>query len=269
MYPDFYHWWRVTCGEPASPVTVRGPLGKNNEEEIEFFLNYRGENVPEAVARSFEWSCQLVQGLRTEAAWSSEQWEKILRGWQNSSLTEGHWTRTLAILKECSELYTFARPIADFLLNGIGKEHGTIPLTSLSQAQHVAEALWKAHPGEPPMDHSQGWIGAAINHPGGILVQFWLRGLSKQRAEAGDGWTGISEDSKRFFRKSSPNPLLAHSLEELSSQVSSIFCSPLKMTGHAIIFFLYLIGPSIQNEQNKHGKAFSPRGDGMNSCCHI
>jgi hypothetical protein len=51
------------------------------------------------------------------------------------------------------------------------------------------------------MDHSQGWIGEAINRPGGILVKFWLHGLSKQRAEAGDSWTGIPEDSKRFFQK--------------------------------------------------------------------
>jgi Domain of unknown function (DUF4020) len=223
-HPDFQQW-SSTSSEPASPVTMEELLRRNPEEEIEYFLNYRGDNVAEAAARSFEWSWQLVQGLRSNAAWSSEHWESILRGWQKNSLTEEYWTSVLTLLRECSELYTFAHPIAGFLLAGIVKEYGSIPFASLSQAQCVAQALWNVHPGEPSKDRPQGWAGEAINRPGGILVQFWLRSLSKQCTEAGDSWTGIPDDSKRFFQKvlTEPTPSAQLGRVILASQLYFLF----------------------------------------------
>jgi hypothetical protein len=199
-HPDFYSWMTLGGGEPQSSVPVEELLEKNPQQEIEWFLNYQGENVAEAAARSYDWSWQFVEGLRSQAAWTSKHWQRIFRGWHNSALTEEQWSTLLTLLNECSELSTFAHPIADFLRTGIVKEHGKLPSASIPLAQEVARALWRAHPGEVLDDGpAVEWLGKAINHPGGMLVEFWLYGLSRQHADAGDNWTGIPAVSKSFF----------------------------------------------------------------------
>lgn len=201
-HPDFYHWWSLTMGGPESPTTVEELLSKHPEEEIDWLLIYRGENIAEATANSFEWSWQLVQALCSRAAWSSELWRKILTGWYNSQLTTDQWTNVLSFLSEHPELFSFAHAIADLLRNGAVKEQGSIPPACLALAQTVAEALWDAHPGEAFSEEPEvEWLGKAINHPGGKLVEFWLSALSHQHLEVGESWTGIPGESKKFFHK--------------------------------------------------------------------
>lgn len=214
-HPDL-HYWTVESEGPQSPLTVEELLGKNAQEAIDWLLAYQGDKfmgpdrkglltaIIEAVGQSFKWSWQLVMVLQEKEEWSSDIWGSVLNGWQKDSLTRNQWRKVLTLLRCHSQLYRFARPVADLLEQGVRKEQGELPLSCLPLAEdlagHLFDACRKGLRDREVLD-KENWLSRAINHPGGMIVEFWLQALSKRRAEAGEDWAGLPPRYKQYFRK--------------------------------------------------------------------
>jgi len=214
-HPDL-HYWTVESEGPRSPLTVEELLGKSPQKTIDWLLVYQGDKftgpdrkdlltaIIEAVGQSFKWSWQLVMVLQEKEKWSSDIWGSIFNGWQKESLTKNQWRKVLTLLTRHSQLYRFARPVADLLEQGVRKGQGELPLSCLPLAEdlagHLFDACCKALRDKEAVD-KEDWLSRAINHPGGMIVEFWLQALSKRRAEAGENWVGLSPKYKQYFGK--------------------------------------------------------------------
>ncbi len=214
-HPDL-HYWTVESEGPRSPLTVEELLGKSPEEAIDWLLVYQGDKfmgpgrkgllitIIEAVGQSFKWSWQLVMVLQEKEKWSSDIWGSVLNGWQKDSLTRNQWRKVLTLLTRHSQLHRFARPVADFLKQGVREGRGELPLSCLPLAEdlagHLFDACCKALRNKEAID-KEDWLSRAINHPGGMIVEFWLQALSRRREEAGENWVGLFPGYKQYFRK--------------------------------------------------------------------
>ena len=160
--------------------------------------------IIEAVGQSFKWSWQLIMVLQKKEEWSSDIWGSVFNGWQKESLTKNQWRKVLTLLTHHSQLYRFARPVADLLEQGVRKGQGELPLSCLPLAEdlagHLFDACRKALRDKEALN-KEDWLSRAVNHPGGMIVEFWLQALSKRRAEAGEDWAGLPPRYKQYFRK--------------------------------------------------------------------
>ncbi len=222
-HPDFkprehadLHYWTVESEGLRSPLTVEKLLGKSPREVIDWLLAYQGDKfmgpdredllitIIEAVGQSFKWSWQLIMVLQKKEEWSSDIWGSVFNGWQKESLTKNQWSKVLTLLTRHSQLYRFARPVADLLEQGVRKRQGELPLSCLPLAEdlagHLFDACRKALRDKEALD-KEDWLSEAINHPGGMIVEFWLQALLRRRAGAGEDWTGLPPGYKQYFRK--------------------------------------------------------------------
>jgi len=210
------HYWTVESEGMRSPLTVEKLLGKSPREVIDWLLVYQGDKflgpdrdgllitIIEAVGQSFKWSWQLIMVLQKKEEWSSDIWGSVFNGWQKDSLTKNQWRKVLTLLTHHSQLYRFARPVADLLEQGVRKGQGELPLSCLPLAEdlagHLFDACCKALRDKEAID-KEDWLSRAINHPGGMIVEFWLQALSRRREEAGENWAGLFPGYKQYFRK--------------------------------------------------------------------
>ncbi|MDP9474185.1 MAG: DUF4020 domain-containing protein [Actinomycetota bacterium] len=198
-----------------SPITAEELLSEDTEERVDWLLSYQGdrteqitrngllETVGEAVTRSYPYGRELSSALRERETWESDLWGAILRGWRAGDLTEDQWGGVLDFLIEHPQLYAFAHEISDLLEEGAREDRdGHIPLVRLPSAETLAERLWatlSARSAGAEQHDSERWLGEAINHPGGKLAEFWLFALSRRRAEAGEDWSGLPDEYRRYL----------------------------------------------------------------------
>ena len=127
--------------------------------------------------QEFNWGLDLADALAGAEEWESELWSGLIRAWSGMGLDEGRHREVLNRLSKV-ELYTkHTREIADALEALVEDDGKPYALNLLCQANAIATVLWQHLDRDAPLEEV-GWLNTAINHPAGVLVQFWLGSLS-------------------------------------------------------------------------------------------
>lgn len=203
----------VTDVKEQSPVRAEELLAKPPEEQLDFLLSYSPEYSPlgssrsdllrivgVAAGKSFGWGIALARSLDFRGLWHSDLWPSIFESWNGRGLSEADWTEILEFLRNKHfKLATYQ--LATLLENGIQKSERSIPSGCLKLSFQVSEMLWKdiASSSEAQRERSEDWLSLAINHPAGILAEFWLHFVSRLWNREGEKWFGIPKGQKTVF----------------------------------------------------------------------
>jgi hypothetical protein len=132
------------------------------------------------------WGIKIAAQARSKEDWSSTVWSPIIETWVTAKLDQSNWTAILDVLDGANALYeAHIYNIAMVLEHGAAESaESPIPTELLEKAKSVAR---KIHPHSRAVEtkdefkSSEGWLMVAINHPFGMLTQFYLRALSRQK----------------------------------------------------------------------------------------
>lgn len=122
----------------------------------------------------------MAGALAGAGEWGTDLWSGLIRAWSGMDLDEDRHREVLNRLGRVELYPKHAREIADALEALVENDGKPYALSLLPQANAIAASLWRrldrdAHLAEV------GWLNMAINHPAGVLAEFWLKGLSLWR----------------------------------------------------------------------------------------
>lgn len=199
-HPDLTHWiGSAGWVSSQSPWSVEELLVRAPRERLDDLLNFKGArfdgpsrdgllaNIREACKQDSHWGFALAGELVVRSLWSSDLWSGVIRGLQESELTADGWHELLAIVSR-SDLYAAHAYDISQLLYALVKDGGKpFALEVLEQANTIALPLWQSLEPEDPDENIDDWLSRAINRPAGVIVEFWINGLSLSiRGKAGD-----------------------------------------------------------------------------------
>lgn len=190
-HPDLTHWTgSAEWVGSESPWTVEQLLARDAVEQLDDLLNFTGNqfdgpsrdgllaNVREACKQNVGWAFALARGLAETALWPSDLWPALIRGLQESDLTMDGW-RDLLTLASIPELQTaHANDIANLLYALVRDGGKPFALDLLDHANAIAQPTWEGLEANAQDEDIQDWLSRAINRPAGVLVEFWINGLS-------------------------------------------------------------------------------------------
>jgi hypothetical protein len=213
-HPDLTSWVEVSV-ELKSPITCNELLQKQPAEIIDWLLEYKGDNISEpsregllstiseATSKSYDWIWKIVNILKERHEWRTDIWRSIIMGWGKSSLTQEQWHDILSFLNNETSLHHYTYDIASLLEKGIESKENAIPESCILIAEDLAEKLFiKSEETESKQEEHKPtteWLITAINHPGGIITEFWLHALAIIRQNTEKKWNGIPSKCKKYF----------------------------------------------------------------------
>lgn len=206
-HPDLTHW-----SGPVRDVVMQGPwtveelLAKPASDWLGDLLSFQStelngsdflglrRDVAEAARQNFDWGLELADSLAKEGEWDVHFWADLIRAWSEMKLDEDEYRKVLHWLGK-AELYPkHNREIAS-TLHELVKDGGTpYALNLLPQANKVAVALWSRLERNEPMTEKDDWLQSAINHPAGVLAEFWLKGLVLWRKQQESEATPLNDE---------------------------------------------------------------------------
>ena len=178
--------------EPHSPRSVDDLLSRPAIELLDDLLTFNEDSlfvpnregllraVEEAAKRRFDWGLDLADVLAESGRWDTDLWPFLTRAWSRE-LDKGKHREVLARLSNAALCKNHAPSIADTLY-ALVKDGGT-PYAAdlLPEANQVANTLWAClDRNEQPIETGD-WLFRAINHPAGVLTQYWLGSLALWR----------------------------------------------------------------------------------------
>jgi len=203
------------ASDSPNPLSVDALLGKQASEQVDWLISFQPEHpfgtdrshlievVKEATVRNFRWGQDLMKELAGKKLWGSDLWPGVIRGWGDADLNPDQWRQALDFLLSNQDVLPVSRrEIAVLLLGGSKAPSQPLATVAREEAIRISKLLWPICAAESETSDQRAhddWLFTAINHPAGMLAQFWLTILSNQRKEAGDAWNGIPADKKDFF----------------------------------------------------------------------
>ena len=153
--------------------------------------------VEQAVQEQPQWGFDLAAALREEAAWGTDLWMGVIRGWNRPNLSPGQLTEVLTLLTECPGIVRVAADeVASLLERGFSDEARLNEARQFELALRISAQVWSELEQRPEdrREDANEWLTVAINNPAGILMQFEVRALTNVREQAGESWTGLPKD---------------------------------------------------------------------------
>ena len=195
-HPDFIHWSGGSGWVgPQSPWTVEELLAKPAEKWLPELLSFQPTEflgpdrvglvraVQEAVEQEFDWGLALADVLAGAEEWDVDLWSGVIQAWSKIGLDEDSYSRVLKRLDRV-ELYPKHAWAIAAVLNALVKDQGTpYALKLLPQANEIAAALWDHLDRDETHEELDDWLHMAINHPAGVLAEFWLGSLEIWRRQ--------------------------------------------------------------------------------------
>ena len=187
-HPDLTHW-TTHGGRATTPVPwgVDELLSEPAREWIER-LSYSDEDafnldrydllskVREAASRDFEWGLELTDALATSGTWETDLWPSLIGAWESELDVDRH--RQVLVRLDQPDLHSAHPRSVSNALHALVKDGGvTYAAALLKEANQVAIALWDSLEQEEPSEEAD-WFNRALDHPAGILTQYWLESLS-------------------------------------------------------------------------------------------
>ena len=156
--------------------------------------------VEEAATKNFLWGIELADVLAEHENWDTDIWTSLMTSWAHQEGEEKH-ARVIDRLLH-SELHKTHATTVTRTLTSLVKE-GKISRSSglLSKANQIATMAWNSITDKDPILLMQDWYSRAINHPAGILAEFWLHSISSWYNEQEPRPAGISEEYLGFMHK--------------------------------------------------------------------
>lgn len=190
-HPDLTHWMgSADWVGSESPWSVEQLLAREPREQLEDLLNFKGShfdgpsragllaNVREASKQKASWAFALGRTLTERALWPSDLWPALIQGLQESDLTMDGWHELLTLASIPALQSTHADDIAN-LLYALVKDGGKpFALDLLDHANTISLTTWQALEANARDEDVDDWLSRATNRPAGVIVQFWVNGLS-------------------------------------------------------------------------------------------
>ena len=148
------------------------------------------------------WGLRVADALLERGLWEGDLWSTLVDGLNKPSLSTDQWERTLTLLAEHSQIVSLTSYDTVALLEqGVRSESHGIEDRLLSASITVAGHVWKHLEGQPgrSVPRADEWLTIAINDAAGMLMQFKIRVLTRLRALAADGWTGLTPELSQHF----------------------------------------------------------------------
>lgn len=190
-HPDLTHWTgSADWVGSESPWSVEQLLARPPPEQLDDLLSFKGNrfdgpsrdgllaNVREACKQKASWAFALAQALVERALWPSDLWPALIRGLQESDLTTDGWRELLTLASYPALQSAHAYDIAN-LLYALVKDGGKpFALDLLEQANTISLPTWQTLEANAQDEDIDDWLSRAVNRPAGIIVEFWINGLS-------------------------------------------------------------------------------------------
>lgn len=198
-HPDLTHWLgSADWVGSESPWPIEHLLAREPREQLNDLLNFEGSrfdgpsreglltNVQEASKRKARWAFALAQALAERTLWPSDLWPALIRGLQDSDTTVDEWRELLTLASSPVLQSAHAHDIASLLFSLVRDGGKPFALDLLEQANSIALPVWQALEASAQDENVDDWLSSAINRPAGVIVQFWIHGLSlHMRGKAG------------------------------------------------------------------------------------
>ena len=195
-HPDLTHWSDGSGWVgPQPPWSVEALLAKPAEDWLPELLSFQPTEflgpdrvglvraVQEAVEQEFDWGLALADVLAGAEEWDVDLWSGVIQAWSKIGLDEDSYSRVLKRLDRV-ELYPKHAWAIAVVLNALVKDQGTpYALKLLPRANEIAAALWDHLDRDETHEESDDWLHMAINHPAGVLAEFWLSSLEIWRRQ--------------------------------------------------------------------------------------
>ena len=200
-YPDFQLSEHPDFGSYTSGVTIRGYqspwtvddlLSRPVRSQIHDLLTFQQTDlfgpdrdglldaIRTAATQEFAWGLALADELIGMGEWDAEIWIAILRAW--SQKLEGDGCCQVLDRLAHSQLYTkHIRPVADVLYALVKESGESCTAQYLGRANQLATNLWEHIDQGESLQGIDDSLMQAINHPAGIVAEFWLASLGLWR----------------------------------------------------------------------------------------
>lgn len=190
-HSDFTHW--MVSAEwvgSDSPLSVDQLLAREPREQLDYLLSFNDNrfdgpsreglltNGREACKQNTSWALSLGQALFERELWSSDLWPMLTQGLQESELPAEGWCDLLRLVSNAALQSVHAHDIANLLYALVRDGGKPFALDLLEQANAIALPLWQALEAKPQDENIDDWLTCAINRPAGVIVGFWINGLS-------------------------------------------------------------------------------------------
>ena len=189
-HPDFTHWMGTADWVSSeSPWSIEQLLDREPFEQLEDLQSFTGNyfdgpnreglltNIREACKQNPSWAFKLWQVLTKQAMWSSDLWPALIQGLKESDLPAEGWRDLLRLVSNLALRLPYAYDIANLLYALVRDGGKPFSLDLLEQANSIALPVWQALESSAQDKDIDGWLSSAINHPAGIIVEFWINGL--------------------------------------------------------------------------------------------
>jgi hypothetical protein len=209
-YPDLEHWVRFGRQGTESPWTVEQVLAMVPDERLNDLLHFEGNHfdgpnrdglrlvIQEACKQRPLWAFQLDKALSRQGQWDSDFWPFVLKGFQEAELTANEWKVMRKSIARHELQSRYAREIADLIFSLVHGIHTVQPIL-VKAIQPIAKELWKALSRTDEVTVETDWLSKAINHPAGILVQFWIKALSHTNSSKSNRQKRLPAGYRKLF----------------------------------------------------------------------
>jgi len=189
-HPDLTHWTgSAEWVGSQSPWSVQELLTRTPSEQLDDLLGFNGAHfdgadrdgliatVRDACKQEPSWGFAFAEALRERLLWPSDLWPAVIKGLQEAELGVDGWRRLLAVAsgQELQEVH--ANDVASLLYALVRDGGKPFALDLLEDANAMALPIWQAIPSNAEEDVDN-WLSRAINRPVGVIVEFWISGLS-------------------------------------------------------------------------------------------
>ena len=119
----------------------------------------------------------------------------------------------------------YVREIADLLYSLVRDNDSASALMVLEEAGTIAFNLWRTLSSEDEGGVETDWLTKAINHPAGILVEFWIKALSHTLSSKAPSERRLADDYRELFTSAIQDKTVAGGMGRavLVGQVAFLF----------------------------------------------
>ena len=206
-HPDLTHW-----SGPVRDVVMQGPwtveelLAKPAADWLGDLLSFQStelngrdflglrRDVAEAARQNFDWGLELADALAKDGKWDVHFWYDLIRAWSGMTLGEDRHSKVLHRLGKIELHPKYNREIANELYALVKDGGVSYALNVLPQANKMAVALWRHLDRTKQVERPDNWLHLSINHPSGILAEFWLDGLALWREQQNSETMTLSDE---------------------------------------------------------------------------
>ena len=136
-----------------------------------------GNSLREAASRNFQWGMELADTLAKSEDWDTDFWSSLMKSWaQLQGEDEQHQALDRLLQSELHKCHT--REVAETLTKLLREGKLSHSSGLLPKANQVALMAWESINANEPVGAMGDWYGRAINHPAGMLTEFWMFSLS-------------------------------------------------------------------------------------------